>query len=155
MSLTLNNSLGIEIDATNQILWSSLRACQEAYESDKKTRFAAAAVDREKEADRIKKIGAAKALALSDKVEKEKEKIKMAAEAELSGFFSDLADSGRSDRIYLHLKSDLMLHLHNLYLSFGTFILVLSFIWSLLFFRPSYHTFCLNPPHSYVLDFWY
>lgn len=47
------------------------------------------------------KMGAAKALALSEKVEKEKEKQKLAAEAELSGFFSDLADSGSSGSIFI------------------------------------------------------
>ena len=50
------------------------------------------------------KMGAAKALALSEKVEKEKEKQKLAAEAELSGFFSDLADSGSSGSIFIQKK---------------------------------------------------
>lgn len=87
-----NSSIGIEIDASNQVLWSSLRACQEAYESDKKIRFAAAATDRAKEAARIQRADIAKAALLVEKAEKEKEKQKEDAEKELSGFFSEIAD---------------------------------------------------------------
>lgn len=87
-----NSSIGIEIDASNQVLWSSLRACQEAYESDKKIRFATAATDRAKEAARIQRADIAKAALLVEKAEKEKEKQKEDAEKELSGFFSEIAD---------------------------------------------------------------
>lgn len=87
---------GIEIDASNQVLWTSLRNCQEAHESDKKSRHAVAAVDRVKEAERINRADLAKAAALSEKIEKDKEKMKEAAEAELSGFFSEIAESSAS-----------------------------------------------------------
>lgn len=86
-------STGIEIDASNQVLWSSLRACQEACESDKKLRFAAAANDRAKEAARIQRADIMKAAQQVEKAEKEKEKQKDDAEKELSGFFSEIAVS--------------------------------------------------------------
>lgn len=91
-----NSSTGIEIDASNQVLWSSLRACQEAYESDKKIRFATAATDRAKEAARIQRADIAKAAKLVEKAEKEKEKQKEDAEKELSGFFSEIAAPAES-----------------------------------------------------------
>lgn len=87
---------GIEIDASNQVLWTSLRACQEAHESDKKSRHAAAALDRVKEAERINRADLAKAAALNEKIEIEKEKKKDEIEAELSGFFSEIADTAAS-----------------------------------------------------------
>jgi hypothetical protein len=84
------------MDPSNQALWTSLRACQEAHESDKKSRHAVAAIDRVKEAERIHRADLAKAAALSEKLEKEKEMKKVAAEAELSGFFSEIAESTAS-----------------------------------------------------------
>lgn len=42
-------------------------------------------------------MDAAKAIALKEKLEKEKEKQKEDAEKELSGFFSDIADSGNNN----------------------------------------------------------
>lgn len=40
---------GISIDSSNQSLWSSLTACQDAYELDKKHRYAQAEIERQKE----------------------------------------------------------------------------------------------------------
>ena len=54
---------GIELDATNQSLWSSLRACQESHEADKKIRFADAAIERQKETDRLRRADEQKAAA--------------------------------------------------------------------------------------------
>lgn len=85
--------LGIEIDAANQVLWSSLRSCQEAYEADRKSRFAIAATDRQKEEEKNKRIDLAKAAAAVEKAEREKEKKNENVEAELSGFFSEIADT--------------------------------------------------------------
>lgn len=84
---------GIEIDASNKSLWSALSACQEAFESDKKSRFALAAKDRIKEDERLKRIDLAKAAAQAEKIEKDKEKKKLDAEAELNGFLSEIASS--------------------------------------------------------------
>lgn len=70
-----------------------MSACQEAFESDKKSRFAVAAKDRVKEDERIKRVDLAKAAVLAEKIEKEKEKMKLDAEAELTGFLSEIADS--------------------------------------------------------------
>ena len=83
---------GIEIDASNQSLWSALRACQEANEADKKTRFAAAAIDRMKETERLKRMEIAKENIKKAQIEEEKEIKKEEAEAELSGFFSEIAE---------------------------------------------------------------
>ena len=54
---------GIEIDPSNQVLWSALRSCQEAHEADKKVRFAAAAIERDKEEARLREADKAKHLA--------------------------------------------------------------------------------------------
>lgn len=89
--------IGIEIDASNKSLWSALSACQEAFEADKKTRFAVAAKDRIKEDERLKRIDLAKAAALAEKIEKEKEKTKLDAEAKLNGFLSEIATSTSTD----------------------------------------------------------
>ena len=49
-----------------------------------------------KEAERISRADLAKAAALAEKIEKDKEKQKDVAEAELSGFFSEIAGSSAS-----------------------------------------------------------
>eukprot|EP00596_Hydrurales_sp_CCMP1899_P003737 CAMPEP_0119042338 /NCGR_PEP_ID=MMETSP1177-20130426/14612_1 /TAXON_ID=2985 /ORGANISM="Ochromonas sp, Strain CCMP1899" /LENGTH=467 /DNA_ID=CAMNT_0007009051 /DNA_START=257 /DNA_END=1657 /DNA_ORIENTATION=- len=88
----------IEFDAGNQTLWTSLRSCQEAFEADKKTRFAVAATDREKEADRLIRLDKLKAEAVVIKIEKEKEKAAENAELELTGFLDDIAGSSSSGK---------------------------------------------------------
>lgn len=51
---------GLEVDPSNQSLWSALRLCQEALEADKKVRFAAAAAERAKEEARLREADEAK-----------------------------------------------------------------------------------------------
>ena len=75
---------GLELDATNQALWSALRACQEAHEADKKSRFAEAAKEREREAQRLRRADEQKAAAAAAAL------AAAGGDEELAGFFSDL-----------------------------------------------------------------
>jgi tetratricopeptide (TPR) repeat protein len=75
---------GLELDATNQALWSALRACQEAHETDKKSRFAEAAKEREREAQRLRRADEQKAAAAAAAL------AAAGGDEELAGFFSDL-----------------------------------------------------------------
>lgn len=81
---------GIELDGSNKTLWSSMRSAEEAREADKKQRFAAAALEREVEARRLRE----KSEAMKNKAaEKEaKEKAKAPSEDDvLNSFFASVA----------------------------------------------------------------
>ena len=47
---------GLKLDASNTGLWSSLSACQEAYDKDKQQRFAEASIERQQEEERLRKL---------------------------------------------------------------------------------------------------
>lgn len=87
-----NYYLGIELEPNNQSMWSALRICQEAYEKDKKTRFASAAVVRQVEEERLRK--ADEALQILKEKSAEEQKAKSAAEEEslLSSFLSEVTE---------------------------------------------------------------
>ena len=51
---------GLKLDANNTALWSSLSACQEAYDKDKQQRFAEASIERQQEEERLRKLDEAK-----------------------------------------------------------------------------------------------
>ena len=72
---------GLELDSTNQALWSALRLCQEAQETEKKQRFAAAALERAKEEERLRELDEAKKRAAQAKGQDDL----------LSAFLSDVA----------------------------------------------------------------
>jgi DnaJ homolog subfamily C member 8 len=81
---------GIELDSSNQALWSALRACQEAYETDKKSKFAAAAVEREQEAERIRRMEEIKMKASTEKATEGTASELHDDDKDLMGFFSEI-----------------------------------------------------------------
>ena len=91
---------GIELDAANQSLWSSLRACQEAFEADKKVRFASAATEREREAERLRLIDKTKAAATAAAEALKTKKVESVPHEksadDLEGFFQEIGSFGGS-----------------------------------------------------------
>eukprot|EP01038_Epipyxis_sp_PR26KG_P005820 gene5820-8026_t len=85
---------GIQLEPNNKSMWNALKACQEAYDNDKKKRFAAAAIERQVEEERIK---------LQDEIKKEKQNQKLRNEYSkkqenvLSDFFSELSSFSNSN----------------------------------------------------------
>jgi tetratricopeptide (TPR) repeat protein len=78
---------GIELDGSNKTLWSALRSAEEAKEVDKKQRFAAAALEREAEAKKLREKDEARKQAIAPKTTKKQE----SEEDILSSFFFSVA----------------------------------------------------------------
>lgn len=85
---------GIEIEPNNKSFWASLKACQEAFEADKKIRFEVAKKERTIEEDRLK-------LRETIKADMEKEKKRKLEEAQedslLSDFLSDINQASKAE----------------------------------------------------------
>lgn len=77
---------GLELDPNNKPLWDALKACQEAYEADKRERFRAAAIEREEEEKRQRLRDEVRSQMMKDKVEAESQQ----EEDILEGFFSEV-----------------------------------------------------------------
>lgn len=73
---------GISIEPNNQSLWGALKSCEEAKEIDKRERFAAAAEERLKEEEKLKRQ--------NEQMEAVKEKEKGQEEDLLSSFLADI-----------------------------------------------------------------
>lgn len=81
------------MDPNNKLLWSGLKACEEAYEADKKKRFAAAERERQVETNRIEiqnQIKQKRTQAQERKVVEERENTL------LSSFFDDMQHSSKN-----------------------------------------------------------
>ena len=85
------------MDPNNQSLWTSLRCAQEAYEVDKKIRYAKAAQERAEEEERMNRRNLSK----ENKSEANKQKPITAAEENnlLSSFFADVSHSEKDSEI--------------------------------------------------------
>jgi Flp pilus assembly protein TadD len=79
----------IELEPNNKSYWVSLKACQDAFEADKKVRFAAAQRERDVEDERLR---------LKEKVKKDREaeQARQKQEAELASFLSEVGGAGES-----------------------------------------------------------
>lgn len=86
--------ISIQYDSNNQSLWSSLAACKEAYEADKKAKFAEAAIERAQEEERLKRLDEIK-----QEVAKEK-KIKK-EEDELADFFDEVKEKKDTEETHM------------------------------------------------------
>jgi tetratricopeptide (TPR) repeat protein len=84
----------LEMDPDNKALWSALRSCQEAFENDKKSRFATAAAERAAEEAQMKLRDEARERQIAAK---KKEEVDPSMDTILSGFFSEIGQSGLSE----------------------------------------------------------
>lgn len=78
---------GLELDPNNKPLWDALKACQDAYDADKKERFRAAAIEREEEEKRQRLRDEIRSQMMKDKAEAESQQKE---EDILEGFFSEV-----------------------------------------------------------------
>ena len=81
---------GLKLDASNTALWSSLSACQEAFDKDKQQRFAEASIERQQEEERLRKLDEAKQKQIEQPSEQELENQR------LSDFLSEINGSSSS-----------------------------------------------------------
>lgn len=71
--ITINLPVGIELEPSNQGLWSALKACEEAYTNEKKQRFATAAIERAHEEERLRRQDDALSMAKQAAIKKSEE----------------------------------------------------------------------------------
>lgn len=77
------------MDPNNKTLWNALKACEAAFAADKKTRFAAAEIERQVEAERLKRQEEIKKEIQEDRERRKKEEQEFEL---LNGFLSDLTE---------------------------------------------------------------
>ena len=91
----------IELDSSNQSLWSALTACKEAYEADKNAKNAQAAIERAQEEERLNRLN-------EIKQEIAREKKQQKEENDLANFFDEVSDKKDEEEPAKTVEDDLL-----------------------------------------------
>ena len=91
----------IELDSSNQSLWSALTACKEAYEADKNAKNAQAAIERAQEEERLNRLN-------EIKQEIAREKKQQKEENDLANFFDEVSDKKDEEEPTKTVEDDLL-----------------------------------------------
>eukprot|EP00598_Pedospumella_elongata_P007745 CAMPEP_0184985698 /NCGR_PEP_ID=MMETSP1098-20130426/14250_1 /TAXON_ID=89044 /ORGANISM="Spumella elongata, Strain CCAP 955/1" /LENGTH=481 /DNA_ID=CAMNT_0027509795 /DNA_START=37 /DNA_END=1479 /DNA_ORIENTATION=+ len=97
-----NFKKGIELEPNNKSLWASLKACQDAFEADKKVRFDIARKERAVEEERLR---LRETIKKDMEVEKKRKLEEQQQESLLSDFLSDINKSSNSEVKEKHVNN--------------------------------------------------
>ena len=97
-----NFKKGIELEPNNKSLWASLKACQDAFEADKKVRFDIARKERAVEEERLR---LRETIKKDMEVEKKRKIEEQQQESLLSDFLSDINKSSNSEVKEKHVNN--------------------------------------------------